>query len=269
MTAVPSLARRVLGFLRLRTACRRVRRRITGTVIAIGRCVRVIGKRVGGSTRGLGIRLHNLVLSLRVLAPDSLTLYFHLESFVHGGLVLECTRSLATGTTVAAAAAVARCRDSSSRRGRRSRAHAAVSGEARGFGVGHGCRQVVAARGLCPQEIEGRRRSGRIGARGRCTTVLLLLRLLAVVRVLDAVPLVRFLNVRVEVDDQIADSQLPFVVVIVEVGGCAAVVRGRRRGGRGGRALEIALYNDAAVAAATARVAIATAGRGGVPRGVG
>lgn len=70
---------------------------------------------------------------------------------------------------------------------------------------------------------------------------------------------VRFLDVRVQVDDQISDAQLPLVVVIVEVGGCGSVAgRSSCCGGWRGT-FQFALEADRAIRRDPS----------GVPRGVG
>lgn len=114
--------------------------------------------------------------------------------------MLKCTRSLNTCIAVA----VTGCCHSSSRRRSCSSADAAVSGEAWGFGVGHGCRQVaVVARVLGSQEIESGRRSRRIvdhrgGARGSGAVLLAVVSAVVVVLLAaDAVSFVSLFNVRV------------------------------------------------------------------------
>lgn len=55
-----------------------------------------------------------------------------------------------------------------------------------------------------------------------------------------------FLDVRVQVDDQISDAQLPLVVVIVEVGGCGSVA-GRCGSCGGWGTFQFALEADRAI----------------------
>lgn len=80
-------------------------------------------------------------------------------------------------------------------------------------------------------------------------------------RYLRAPNTVRFLNVRVQINDQISDAQLPLVVVIVEVSGSASVVGSgcccARCGGWG--TFQFALEADRAIPRDPS----------GVPRGVG